>query len=341
MSKTATAPRGPQEAAGDLPAWVPEAARTYLAHTEGGRTIRDLAREARVAPSTILRRVRRIESLRDDFLVDDALRSLGHPDRPGDPVELWRRAAPVLRRLADPGTLLAAAPEMDKAVVLREGPTGQHVRLLVCDRSLAEAMALHDWIQCDDPGARIGRYRLTNQGRHLLREFAEAEPGGLGEAPVAFRGPGRRPEPPAEETDPHLRHMRSMLAEGPLPALARRRDGEGRPFLTRAQVAAGERLREDFELAGLDPDDDEGLRRLVRGGPGRGAPGARARLARALEELGPDLGDVALRSCCLLEGLESIERRLGWSARSGKVVLRIALDRLGRHYAQAEQARSA
>ncbi|HAR51660.1 MAG TPA: helix-turn-helix domain containing protein, partial [Roseovarius nubinhibens] len=49
-------------------------------------------------------------------------------------------------------------------------------------------------------------------------------------------------------------------------------------------------------------------------------------------DLGPGLGDIALRCCCHLEGLESAERRMGWSARSGKIVLRIALQRLKRFY---------
>ena len=59
---------------------------------------------------------------------------------------------------------------------------------------------------------------------------------------------------------------------------------------------------------------------------------AYGRVEAALRELGPGLGDVALRCCCLLEGLETTEQRLGWAARSGKIVLRIALQRLARHY---------
>jgi hypothetical protein len=55
-------------------------------------------------------------------------------------------------------------------------------------------------------------------------------------------------------------------------------------------------------------------------------------VAEALRDLGPGLGDVALRVCCFLEGIETTERRLGWAARSGKIVLRIALQRLKRHY---------
>jgi hypothetical protein len=137
------------------------------------------------------------------------------------------------------------------------------------------------------------------------------------------------------------------LAESPLAALARRRERDGRPFLDEELVHAGERLREDFELAQMGPRVTQDWERYLTAGgrtgfadagtPLTGASAARDRVARALSDLGPGLSDVALRCCCYLEGLESAEKRMGWSARSGKIVLRIALQRLKRHYDDASE----
>ncbi|HRM74884.1 MAG TPA: DUF6456 domain-containing protein, partial [Paracoccus sp. (in: a-proteobacteria)] len=80
-----------------------------------------------------------------------------------------------------------------------------------------------------------------------------------------------------------------------------------------------------FLTAGIDVS-------RMSGSHGGGAEGARNRVAAALRELGPGMGDMCLRVCCFLEGIEMTERRLGWSARSGKIVLRLALQRLERHY---------
>ncbi len=365
------------EASGDAteewPGWVPAAARDYLAHIEEGRTIRSIAREARVHPSTILRRVRRVEASRDDPLVDAALRHLSAgrspapkakppvepaastPSAPSAPVtptasstpepfiprlpaaSVEDRALPLLRRLSEPGTLLAVAREMENGVILREGPMGEPQRLAVVTRDLAEAMALREWIACADPDARIRRYGIAPAGRSLLRRATAVAAQGLAEAPAVFEGAD-------EAADLRLRHMRSLLAESPLASLARRRDGEGKPFLDREHVAAGERLREDYEAAmqvGFVVRWEEVLARPAdfaeapEGSQHRPAA-ALARVARALVALGPGLADVALGCCGLLERIEVLEKRLGWSARSGKVVLRIALDRLRRHYQEEE-----
>ncbi len=138
------------------------------------------------------------------------------------------------------------------------------------------------------------------------------------------------------------RRMRYNLAESPLAVLARRRDKDGKSFLEQDLVAAGERLREDFELAQMGPKVAQNWDRFLtagdrgafqpEGGPSEGPGRARARVAAALRDLGPGLGDMVLRCCCFLEGLEVAEKRMGWSARSGKIVLRIALIRLKRHY---------
>ena len=105
----------------------------------------------------------------------------------------------------------------------------------------------------------------------------------------------------------------------------------------------GERLREDFVLSDVGPLSMEDWRAaLADDGTARPAAvsAARSRVYAALQDLGPGLQDVALRCCCLLEGLEVTERAMGWSARSGKVVLRIALERLRRHYAETEGGQS-
>ncbi len=347
------------DGAEDWPGWVPAAARDYLAHIEEGRTIRSIAREACVHPSTILRRVRRVEASRDDPLVDAALRQLSAGRSPAPKVEppeeptpaaapppaisrlptasVEDRALPLLRRLSEPGTLLAVAREMENGVILREGPMGEPQRLAVVTRDLAEAMALREWIACADPDARIRRYGIAPAGRSLLRRATAVAAQGLAEAPAVFEGPD-------EASDMRLRHMRSLLAESPLASLARSRDGDGRPFLGREHVAAGERLREDYEAAmqgGFAVRWEEVLARPADfAAPPEGSQhrpaAALARVARALTALGPGLADVALGCCGLLERIEVLEKRLGWSARSGKVVLRIALDRLRRHYQEEE-----
>jgi hypothetical protein len=351
------------------PTWLPQPAYWYLAHTEAGQPIRSLARGAGRHASTILRHVRRIEQRRDDPLCDSALARLGpqlfppfHSLTPEeesqamtafarssktmtDGTTLKREARRILRRLCEAGAFLAIAPDMEKAVVLKQGGAEAATRIGVLDRHVAEAFALKDWIRCATPG-RVATYRITQAGRAALKRFlAEETPGrtGFAEAAAPFadqhRDWGKRMvmEPDADTP----RALRANLAESPLALLARRKDRNGEPFLTADLVAAGERLREDFELAQMGPRVTQNWDRFLTGGdrgsftgggPADGARGARDRVASALRDLGPGLGDVVLRCCCYLEGMEAAEKRMGWSARSGKIVLRIALQRLKRHY---------
>lgn len=349
-----------------IPDWVPVSATRYLAHTEGGLPIRELARHAGCHASTVLRQIRRLESRREDTLVDEALRHLGmslfpsdrpecnkdtsrmtvknqQTDLPPDEQTLRTEAARILRRLSETGAILAVASDMEKAVVVRDTPVGSN-RTAVVARNVAQAMALKDWIACDAPG-RISRYSITTAGRAALARMAIGanEAQGFAEAQTPFGAQHREwDQRQVTEAEGRRRRIRYNVAESPLTLLARRKDRDGKPFLGHDLVAAGDRLREDFELAHMGPRVAQNWDRFLTGsdrgnfgfaeGPGRGADGARDRVATALRALGPGLGDVALRCCCFLEGLETAEKRMGWSARSGKIVLRIALQRLKAHY---------
>jgi len=140
-------------------------------------------------------------------------------------------------------------------------------------------------------------------------------------------------------------HLPVAIADSPIGWLARRRDATGQPFLTRNEVAAAERLRSDFERGQLAPGVTQDWKRFLTSGVegglrgsqqerdvDGGASAARERLSDALSSLGPGLSDVAIRVCCFLEGIEAIETSMHWSRRSGKVVLKIALQRLAMFY---------
>ncbi len=362
------------------PDWVPEGARRYLLHVEAGLSLRALARGEGCHASTILRQVRRMEARRDDPLVDEALRRLTRnlplqpdpperpetqddramPVRPRSPIRpagtpapdeetLNREARRILRRLSESGSVLVVAPEFEQAVVLRELPDGRCARTGVVARAVAQAFALKDWIEHRSLSGRVATYAITAAGRSALKRLLAEDAAmrsGLAEAPAPFADQHReieeRTADPEDGTGAPARRMRYNAAESPLAILGRRREKDGKPFLSPDLVDAGERLREDFELAQMGPRVAQNWDRFLTGGidrggfrPGGGGGGseaARARVAAALADLGPGLGDVVLRVCCFLEGLEAAERRMGWSARSGKIVLRIALQRLRRHY---------
>lgn len=347
-----------------IPSWVPEQALRYLAHTETGIPIRALARDAGCHASTVLRQIRSFETRREDPLVDDALKRLGQAGRcanatgslikerqmtvtrmtfrtdgPLSEENLKRDGRRALRRLCETGAILVVAASMDKAVIVRETEGKDPTRIGIVDKPLAEAMALKGWISCTRSG-RITRYAITRAGRealaHLLADVEEdGDSAGFAEAPAGFEHGGAGSAPRA------IGRKRYGLSETPLLGLARRKDRNGDPFLPDDLVRVGERLREDFELAQIGPrvaqDWDNFLTGAVEigtaaGGPPEAGSAARQRVSGALRDLGPGLADVALRCCCYIEGLERIEKRMGWSARSGKIVPRIALQRLKRHY---------
>ena len=123
------------------------------------------------------------------------------------------------------------------------------------------------------------------------------------------------------------------LAESPLTWL------HARGHLTDRQYAAGERLRRDWEAAQLSPGITmrwDPVR--VKGTADPGLSGserqlaAKARFDGALALAGSGLSDVLWRVVCAGEALAEAERALEWPVRSGKLVLKLALDRVADFY---------
>lgn len=123
------------------------------------------------------------------------------------------------------------------------------------------------------------------------------------------------------------------LAESPLAWL------HARGHLSDRLFAAGEQVRADFERAQLGANVTmrwDPVR--VQGGAERGlAPterqiAARQRFDGALAAAGKGLSDVLWRVVCACETLPDVERAMEWPARSGKLVLKLALERVADYY---------
>ncbi|MHA6334006.1 DUF6456 domain-containing protein [Qipengyuania sp. CAU 1752] len=123
------------------------------------------------------------------------------------------------------------------------------------------------------------------------------------------------------------------IAESPLSWL------HARGHLDDRLLDAGERLRADYERAQVSPSMTmrwEPVR--VKGGPDAGLSpterqlAAKARFDGALDHAGSGLSDVLWRVVCACESLPDAEKALRWPARSGKLVLKLALDRVADFY---------
>lgn len=165
------------------------------------------------------------------------------------------------------------------------------------------------------------------------RKARETDPRIFAEKPVPQDGRDRacsnRGSRPA-------RSVTVNLAESPLGWL------HARGHLSDRQFDGGEKLRSDWERANLSPSVTMSWNLTPFSGNQRSAPdhlnqteaqlAAKQRFDDAIFCLGKDLSDIAWRVICGGEGVPVAEKSLGWPARSGKIVLKIALDRLADHY---------
>lgn len=140
-----------------------------------------------------------------------------------------------------------------------------------------------------------------------------------------------------EDPDGTWQQVRIHIGESPLLWL------HARGHLSERLYIAGERLRQDWERAGLGArvtmswDNTAPPSRGRRAAPeaisrGEGRIAAKARLHAALDQAGPGLKDILWRVACAGEGLSAAEQALGWPTRAAKLVLTFALERVADYY---------
>ena len=208
------------------------------------------------------------------------------------------------RSLRVTGAVLVVSKGMKRAVVLHPTENGEFEQATVISDAAVHMMVLQSTVR------PIAHGRIT---KYVLSEEAD------GTLPIEASAPVR-------------------LVDSPMENLARRKDNEGRPFLERDLIKAGLRLHEEFRLTGCEAQIETYLDDLLcqrRSYELPQMPAERRALEQfraTVDDLGPGLAEVAVRCCCFEQGLEKTEQIMGWSARSGKIVLRIALQRLKRYY---------
>jgi hypothetical protein len=146
----------------------------------------------------------------------------------------------------------------------------------------------------------------------------------LVERELTAEGPGaRKPRRAGRSVTVNLR-------ESPLTWL------HSRGHLTDREYSAGERLRADWETAQLAPNMSMRWEPVVIRGsrhdrdlnPSERQIAARARFDGAVGVAGKGLSDILWRVVCAGESLPDAEKAMEWPTRSGKLVLKLALDRV-------------
>ena len=157
----------------------------------------------------------------------------------------------------------------------------------------------------------------------MPRELVERE--------LTEEGPPRDRKPGAISR--RRRSVTVNLAESPLSWL------HAHGHLDERLFAAGEALRNDYERAQVAPSITmrwDPVRVKSTGGrgleQGEKQIAARQRFDGAMKAAGRGLEDVLWRVVCAGETWPVAEKALAWPARSGKLVLRLALDRVADFY---------
>ncbi len=239
--------------------------------------------------------------------------------------------SPFLLELGRPGAWLELQP--DGSAIVRSNRGG----VTPISRGVIVQVQSADYLTAVGDGRNV----LSSVGRSALRAALVSE--------VVVRTVARRSGGNARAA------TKRSLGDGPQPLrstermmlveqLGARRDAQGQPLLSVEQVSAALRLAKDFNVGQLQPrvtarwSQEGGGKQQRRGAPSAGADlpeiiaSAQTRWRAALTAIGGDLANVVIDVTCLEKGLEAVEAQRHWPSGAGRVVLKLALDRLVEHY---------
>ncbi|MBY0611353.1 MAG: DNA replication protein [Beijerinckiaceae bacterium] len=189
-----------------------------------------------------------------------------------------------------------------------------------------------------------GQLRLTSAGEAALAR----KPSDTASAPDRFRAQHETLSTQKVTIEGAEATVYCNDAESPLLWMRRRKGADGEPIIGAAAFAAGERLRLDYTMSRTAPRMGIDWSNPLAGSRNGGSAGLNAaesivaagqRMNAALQAVGPEFSGLLFDLCCFLKGLEQIERERRWPVRSAKVVARLALDRLARHYGFSDETR--
>jgi hypothetical protein len=348
------------------PVWLPDSVLMYIAHYTGEYSMRAIAREYGIQPSTVSRTLKKLQDRLPDPLfisglnrliseLSNALENFFHQssyinEKKGgmrnsilviskdDSVR--RQVKSVLRSLTEEGFVLVSTRNLDRILVgkMEKGLFSPNLNSVSLE--LAECLALCEAIDLIKDESLLV-YKISSFGRKQV-SLQEA----LSKTKSSFILNSKAAKPLVKRCvydvdsrdDVNLfsdRQCYDSQGYSPIETLRRLRDKSGDHFISQKMLEAGRRFREDFEICKVS-SKTEASKSNKNDGAHHKAPflgyDSRERLNGAIDFLGPMLSDVAIRCFCHMQGMEKLEKELGWSARSGKIVVRVVLMQLESYY---------
>lgn len=264
------------------PTWLPRSVLIHLAHQTYGLSMRQIARELGIQPSTVSRSLERTSHKLADPLFALGVRrvsstlpmqnqkshnSMALPQAENHICRQTKQAATLLTKdkyrqdskrflqaLNAPERCLIVSLELHKVVVAELTENESSSKGESFDRSLAEAFILNDLIKLKHHN-KVLSYILTSAGRSYLEHYSGISAKKKSYLHSNFQkdtGQHRHQMKTPKTTNAHrLPCLPEKKSEMPILALARLQDKSGEAFLSPELVTAGRMLSEDFELSNL------------------------------------------------------------------------------------------